>query len=214
MRAATQAGRSGVPQCGRSSLASIPTVAKGAPPIQSGSLPASGIARHSGAPAMSNPIHLMTTAVAQAVCQGRPGHAHQRLPPALADPTDEDPSGPSADPDMVAGKKAIDDKRWADAIKALSSAALRDTRNADIQNYLGYAHRNVGQMDKAFAHHERALKLNPRHRGDVGDPSDGGQAGAGPGASEGVAGDLPVALRRARRLEAKIDRYQREARKP
>ena len=66
---------------------------------------------------------------------------------------------------MVAGKKAIDDKRWADAIKALSSAALRDTRNADIQNYLGYAYRNAGQMDKAFAHYERALKLNPRHRG-------------------------------------------------
>ena len=87
------------------------------------------------------------------------------VPPASADPTDEDPSGPSADPDVVAGKKAIDDKRWADAIKALSSAALRDTRNADIQNYLGYAYRNAGQMDKAFAHYERALKLNPRHRG-------------------------------------------------
>ena len=87
------------------------------------------------------------------------------VPPAAAEPTDEDPSGTSADPDVVAGKKAIDDKRWADAIKALSSAALRDTRNADIQNYLGYAYRNAGQMDKAFAHYERALKLNPRHRG-------------------------------------------------
>ena len=53
-------------------------------------------------------------------------------PSVTADPTDEDPSGPSADPAVVTGKKAIDDKRWADAIKALSSAALRDTRNADI----------------------------------------------------------------------------------
>ncbi len=51
------------------------------------------------------------------------------------------------------------------AITALSSAALRDTRNADIQNYLGYAYRNAGQLDLAFKHYERALKLNPRHRG-------------------------------------------------
>ena len=87
------------------------------------------------------------------------------LPSAFADPTEEDPSGLSADPDVVSGKKAIDDKRWTDAVKALSSAALRDTRNADIQNYLGYAYRNLGQMDKAFAHYDRALKLNPRHRG-------------------------------------------------
>lgn len=85
--------------------------------------------------------------------------------PSAADPIDEDPRGSSSDPDVVAGKKAIEDKRWADAINALSSAALRDTRNADIHNYLGYAYRNSGQMDKAFSHYERALKLNPRHRG-------------------------------------------------
>ena len=87
------------------------------------------------------------------------------MPSAIADPTDEDPSGLSADPDVVSGKKAIEEKRWAAAVKALSSAALRDARNADIQNYLGYAYRNIGEMDKAFAHYERALKLNPRHRG-------------------------------------------------
>jgi tetratricopeptide (TPR) repeat protein len=137
---------------------------------------------------------------------------------ALADPGDEDPSGPSADPDVVAGKKAIDDKRWADAIKALSSAALRDTRNADIQNYLGYAYRNVSQMDKAFAHYERALKLNPRHRGAheyvgeayliVGKPAQ---------AQEHLKALQAICLLPCEELDdlkAKIDRYQREARKP
>ena len=83
----------------------------------------------------------------------------------LAVSTDEDENAPLVDPDFAAGKRAIADKKWAAAIKALSSAALRDTRNADIQNELGYAYRNVGQMDKAFAHYERALALNPRHRG-------------------------------------------------
>jgi len=85
--------------------------------------------------------------------------------PLWADPFDDEPSGPALDPDYAAGKKAIEDKRWRDAIKALSSAALRDTRNADIQNYLGFAYRNAGEMGRAFEHYERALQLNPRHRG-------------------------------------------------
>ena len=79
--------------------------------------------------------------------------------------TDDDPAAAKLDPDYAAGKKAIEARDWNSAIKSLSSAALRDTRNADIQNYLGYAYRNAGQMDLAFKHYERALQLNPRHRG-------------------------------------------------
>jgi Flp pilus assembly protein TadD len=77
--------------------------------------------------------------------------------------TDED--GPGVDPDLVAGKRAIDQQRWDAAIPLFKSAALRDTRNADIENYLGFASRKLGRMAEAFAHYERALKLNPRHRG-------------------------------------------------
>jgi len=81
---------------------------------------------------------------------------------AVGAPNDDEES---ADPDYAAGKAAIAAKDWNTAIKALSSAALRDTRNADIQNYLGYAYRNTGQLDLAFRHYTRALQLNPRHRG-------------------------------------------------
>jgi Flp pilus assembly protein TadD len=83
----------------------------------------------------------------------------------MAVDTDDDPAAASLDPDYAAGKKAIEAKDWSAAIKLLSSAALRDTRNADIQNYLGYAYRNAGQMELAFKHYARALQLNPRHRG-------------------------------------------------
>jgi len=79
--------------------------------------------------------------------------------------TDDDPEAAKLDPDYAAGKKAIEAKDWGAAVKWLSSAALRDTRNADIQNYLGYAYRNAGQMELAFKHYGRALQLNPRHRG-------------------------------------------------
>lgn len=79
--------------------------------------------------------------------------------------TEENPVAAALDPDYGAGKKAIEAKQWNEAIAALSSAALRDTRNADIQNYLGYAYRNAGQLEAAFRHYERALALSPRHRG-------------------------------------------------
>ena len=81
----------------------------------------------------------------------------------MGDPTEEEEG--QLDPDYAAGKKAVLAKDWSTAIRALSSAALRDTRNADIQNYLGYSYRNSGQMDLAFKHYEKALQLNPRHRG-------------------------------------------------
>ena len=77
----------------------------------------------------------------------------------------ENPAAVQLDPDYAAGKQAIEARQWSAAIAALSSAALRDTRNADIQNYLGYAYRNIGRLDAAFMHYERALMLSPRHRG-------------------------------------------------
>ena len=84
---------------------------------------------------------------------------------ARAVPTEEEEEARRLDPEFVAGRKAIEAKDWAGAIRAFSSAALRDTRNSDIQNYLGYAYRNRGEMALAFLHYNRALQLNPRHRG-------------------------------------------------
>jgi tetratricopeptide (TPR) repeat protein len=79
--------------------------------------------------------------------------------------TSEEPAGAVLEQDYAAGLKAIEGKNWSDAIGLLSSAALRDTRNADIQNYLGFAYRNAGDLSAAFLHYNRALTLNPRHRG-------------------------------------------------
>jgi Flp pilus assembly protein TadD len=78
--------------------------------------------------------------------------------------SDSDPVA-AADPDYVAGKKAIEAKSWKAAIGFFSSAERRSPDNADIQNYLGYAHRNAGKLDVALRHYQRALKLDPRHRG-------------------------------------------------
>lgn len=85
-------------------------------------------------------------------------------PPVHADPWEGD-SASSSSSDYAAGKKAIEAKEWKDAIRLLSKAAMQDDRNPDIQNLLGYAYRNAGEMEAAFKHYEVALRLNPRHRG-------------------------------------------------
>jgi tetratricopeptide (TPR) repeat protein len=78
---------------------------------------------------------------------------------------DDDPQAAAADPDYAAGRKAMEAKDWNGAIKFFSTAARRSPDNADLQNYLGYAHRKAGKLDPAFKHYKRALELNPRHRG-------------------------------------------------
>ena len=85
---------------------------------------------------------------------------------AQADPTEEDETGAAAlDPDYAGGVKAVEAKNWPAAIKLLSSAALRDTRNADLQNLIAYSYRNSGDLAAAFKYYNRALQLKPRHRG-------------------------------------------------
>jgi Flp pilus assembly protein TadD len=68
------------------------------------------------------------------------------------------------DPEFAAGKKAVLAEDWDGAIAMLKSAALRDPRNADIQNYIGYAYRRLRQLGPAIGHYQQALTLNPRHR--------------------------------------------------
>src|SRR5436190_6893473 len=68
------------------------------------------------------------------------------------------------DPEFAAGKKALVAEDWDAAITTLKSAALRDPRNADIQNYIGYAYRRLRQLGPAIGHYQQALMLNPRHR--------------------------------------------------
>jgi len=86
-------------------------------------------------------------------------------PGLLAVDTEEDPGAAALGPDYAAGKKAIEARDWNSAIKHFSAVAARAPENADIQNYLGYAYRNTGKLDAAFDHYQRALKLNPKHRG-------------------------------------------------
>jgi Flp pilus assembly protein TadD len=70
----------------------------------------------------------------------------------------------STDPNAIEGKKAVEAKDWKRAVELLSKAAAADPKNADVQNWLGFAQRKSGNLNAAFAAYNEALKLNPQHR--------------------------------------------------
>jgi Flp pilus assembly protein TadD len=82
--------------------------------------------------------------------------------PALANLGAEDEESGNAD--WLAGKKAVEAQDWKGAVEHLGKAASAEPGNADIQNWLGFAQRKLGNLDAAFAAYDEALKLNPKHK--------------------------------------------------
>ncbi|MCY1165743.1 MAG: tetratricopeptide repeat protein [Pseudomonadota bacterium] len=67
--------------------------------------------------------------------------------------------------DFAVGKKAIGAKNWTQAVSSFSKVVTQNPKNADAYNYLGYANRWLGKYDEAFAAYDKALALDPRHKG-------------------------------------------------
>ena len=66
---------------------------------------------------------------------------------------------------FAAGRTAVESKDFAKAIPLLEKVVASDPNNADAFNLLGYSRRNAGDLDGAFAAYERALTLDPKHKG-------------------------------------------------
>ena len=84
---------------------------------------------------------------------------------ALAEPYEVDPDLAARDEDYAAGKRAVERKDWGEAVRRFKLAERRHPEQADLQNILGFAHRNLKQYDLAFIHYKRAIEIEPRHRG-------------------------------------------------
>lgn len=69
------------------------------------------------------------------------------------------------DPDYTAGVRAIKANRFAEAIPMLQRVVDRDNQNADAYNWLAYATRRNGDPAAALPLYEKALAINPNHRG-------------------------------------------------
>ena len=81
---------------------------------------------------------------------------------ALADLPDR-PARPE-NPNMVAGRKALDAKDYKGALGFLTKAVQELPNDADAHNMLGYAYRKTNVFDKSMEHYQRALKLDAHHR--------------------------------------------------
>ena len=71
----------------------------------------------------------------------------------------------STSTEFAQGRRAADANDWNTAIKWFNAADQRLPNNADIHNSLGFSYRSAGQIEAAFKHYHRALKINPRHLG-------------------------------------------------
>jgi len=101
---------------------------------------------------MKNLFRMMTLGVGLLLCQSL----------ALADmPRDKDRP---ENPNVVAGRKAIEAKDFKTAVGHLAKAVQELPNDADAHSMLGYSFRKVGTFDKSMEHYQRALKLDSNHR--------------------------------------------------
>jgi Flp pilus assembly protein TadD len=74
--------------------------------------------------------------------------------------SDDEESG-----ELQQAEQMIEEGRYERAIGVLEDVVAEDPDNADAYNWLGYAHRNIGEYDQAVEHYERALEIEPEHLG-------------------------------------------------
>jgi Flp pilus assembly protein TadD len=67
-------------------------------------------------------------------------------------------------PNMAAGRKAIEAKDYQGAVGHLTKAVQEEPKNADAQSMLGYSYRKLGTFDKSMEHYQTALKIDSNHR--------------------------------------------------
>lgn len=67
--------------------------------------------------------------------------------------------------DFAIGKKAIAAKNWKLAADSFKKVVADNPKDADGYNLLGYSSRWLGKYDEAFAAYDKALALDPKHKG-------------------------------------------------
>jgi Flp pilus assembly protein TadD len=108
---------------------------------------------YSTSPQLKSLIGAVIFAFAGAVCA-----ADYSAPPAKAAKVVET-SG------LEAARLAITKWDYEKAIELLKAEAAKDPSNADVQNLLGYSNRKLKRYDTALSYYQKALELQPKHRG-------------------------------------------------
>jgi len=61
--------------------------------------------------------------------------------------------------------QAVQSRDYARALSLMQKVVDSDPRNADAWNYLGFSQRNLRRFDAALAAYQKALAIDPGHRG-------------------------------------------------
>ena len=70
-----------------------------------------------------------------------------------------------ADPDFQAAMAAVKKEDWKQVVERMGPYAQRNPGSADAWNELGHAYRRLGDLDNAFKHYDKALTIDPKHKG-------------------------------------------------
>jgi Flp pilus assembly protein TadD len=74
------------------------------------------------------------------------------------------PKVQAANPNVTAGRKAIEAKDFKSAVGNLTKAVQGNPNDADAHTMLGYSYRKLGTFDKSMEHYQKALKIDSNHR--------------------------------------------------
>jgi Flp pilus assembly protein TadD len=83
----------------------------------------------------------------------------------LAADTSPTPVESAKPDDFAVGKKAVESKNWTAAVDSFKKAVAVNPKNPDAHNMLGYSYRALGRFDESFAAYDKALAIDPKHKG-------------------------------------------------
>lgn len=78
---------------------------------------------------------------------------------------DTTPSTPPPPRELQQARTLIEKKDWSAAAELLAGFTRSHADNADGFNLLGYSYRHLKRYDESLAAYEKALTLDPKHRG-------------------------------------------------
>ena len=74
------------------------------------------------------------------------------------------PKAKAENPNLAAGRQAIEAKDFKSAVGSLTKAVQENPNDADAHTMLGYSYRKLGTFDKSMEHYQKALKIDSNHR--------------------------------------------------